>query len=370
MKKAILILFCFIFLVSTASCVTKKENNKSDTHMSEPQTTVSDTPHTISPCSHTFGEWRVSKEATEREDGEEKRACSLCEYFETKPIHAKGTEGLAFTLSEDGTSYSVNAGSATEGDVVIPAYHNGLPVTSIGYIGFADSDNEPEGFEVGTYAFFNCTNLKSVVIPATVNVIGDAAFTMCEALEHIVIPESVTEIGKYAFALTMEDIFNKYHDDIRISVPHSEVILILREWQAWGASGVEIYYLDEYGSEVFIADTYFDNGASCPFSQGKFEIINRNDGTFTVRAGNSYDKAEWMERTFDLPQCTSASVSQNKDGILVFYGGKNIEEWNAIDVASEGNKKLLESIIYYYNETTPTEVNKFWYYIDGIPTLW
>ena len=169
-----------------------------NTHAPATQTTVSDT---VTPCTHILGEWSVSKEATEREDGEEKRTCSECEYFETKPIHAKGTEGLSFTLLEDRTSYSVNAGSAIEGDVFIPAYHNGLPVTSIGYIGFGNSVFEPEDIEIGSYAFFGCADLQTVVIPSTVTVIGDMAFARCESLENIIIPSTVTIIGDGAFEI-------------------------------------------------------------------------------------------------------------------------------------------------------------------------
>ena len=98
MKKAILVFLCLTMLVSMISCDINLGNKKVDTQTSDTQTTDSDT---AAPCAHTLGEWSVSKEATERENGEEKRTCSFCEYFETKPIHAKGTEGLSFTLSED-----------------------------------------------------------------------------------------------------------------------------------------------------------------------------------------------------------------------------------------------------------------------------
>ncbi len=370
MKKAIMVLLCIAMLVSTASCVTKKENDNLDTHTSETQTTVSDTPDTVTPCTHTFGKWFVSKTATEREDGEEKRVCSQCNYFETKIIHAKGTEGLLFTLSEDGTSYSVSAGSATEGDVFIPAYYNGLPVTSIGHIGLANSDDELENVEVGTYAFFSCSNLKTIVIPSTVTVIGDAAFMMCESLERIVIPESVKEIGENAFAFNREDIFDKYFDDIMITVPDSEVILILREWQVFTASGVEIYYLDENGNEVFIADTYFDNDGYCPFYNGGFEIINNNNATFSVRAGWPSNKEDWIERTFDLPQCVSVFLPKIDDSFLIFYSGGNDDAWDTIDIESIGNEILEDTVIYYYSETEPTVPNQFWHYVDGVPTVW
>ena len=370
MKKAVLILFCITALISTVSCDIKNENCNFGIHTSDAQTIDSNTTDTATPCAHIFGEWSISKEATEREDGETKRGCSRCNYFETKPIHAKGTKGLAFTLSEDGTSYSVSAGSTTDRDVFIPAYHNGLPVTSIGYIGFANSDVDPEDFEVGGYAFLSCSNLKTIVIPPTVTVIGDAAFMMCEGLERIVIPESVKEIGEYAFALTAEDAWSKYFDDIKITVPNSEVILILREWQVFTASGVEIYYINENGSEILIADTYFDNDGYCPFYNGNFEIINNNDTTFSVCAGWSSGKEDWIERTFDLPQCVSVFAPKIENSLAVFYGGNNSDEWNAINILTTGNTRLTKCVISYYSENEPNENNRFWHYVDGIPTVW
>lgn len=380
MKKLIFVLLCFIILVSTVSCALIDENGNWDIQTSgdktadstaNSDTTNSDTTDAITPCVHTFGEWSVSKEATERADGEEKRVCSHCRHSETKPIHAKGTEGLLFTLLEDGMSYSVNAGSATEGDVFIPAYHNGLPVTSIGYIGFANvqDDDSIENFEIGQYGFLKCNNLKSVVIPSTVTVIGDWAFVLCENLESIVIPESVKEVGEFAFALSAYDIIPYYYcEDIKVSIPDSEVILILRELGFWGF-GVEIYYLDESGNEVLIANTTFDD--SYVFSAGNFEIINNNDATFTVRAGSSSDKEYWTEKTFDIPQCVSAFEPKVEYTVTVFYSGSSREEWDASNIIKPGKKKYeTNPLVYYYSETEPTEPNKFWHYVDGIPVLW
>ena len=53
--------------------------------------------------------------------------------------------------------------------------------------------------EIGGAAFYGCTALASVVIPASVTEIGGAAFYGCTALASVVIPASVTEIGESAF---------------------------------------------------------------------------------------------------------------------------------------------------------------------------
>ena len=53
--------------------------------------------------------------------------------------------------------------------------------------------------EIGTKAFENCTNLKSVTIPASVKTIGIGAFYGCTALESLSVPSTVTTINRGAF---------------------------------------------------------------------------------------------------------------------------------------------------------------------------
>ena len=58
----------------------------------------------------------------------------------------------------------------------------------------------PEGVtEIKPYAFFNCSNLKSVTLPSTLITIGQEAFGNCIKLSPITIPSSVINIGSNAF---------------------------------------------------------------------------------------------------------------------------------------------------------------------------
>ena len=52
---------------------------------------------------------------------------------------------------------------------------------------------------IGKYSFFNCSSLKSVTIEEGVPAIGFGAFCTCTALESITIPETVESIGENAF---------------------------------------------------------------------------------------------------------------------------------------------------------------------------
>ena len=48
-------------------------------------------------------------------------------------------------------------------------------------------------------AFYRCSSLSNIVIPASVTSIGDSAFCGCRSLSSIIIPASVTSIGDNAF---------------------------------------------------------------------------------------------------------------------------------------------------------------------------
>ena len=52
---------------------------------------------------------------------------------------------------------------------------------------------------IGSYAFYNCDNLKSVTIPDSVTIIGNYAFYNCCTIPSIAVPNSVASIGSYAF---------------------------------------------------------------------------------------------------------------------------------------------------------------------------
>ena len=93
------------------------------------------------------------------------------------------SEGLEFTLNEDGESYSVTGiGTCTDADIVIPNTYNGKPVTGI-----------------GDFAFSGCTDITSVVIRDGVASIGNGAFSGCTSLATIDFSNSVRLVGNCSF---------------------------------------------------------------------------------------------------------------------------------------------------------------------------
>ena len=122
------------------------------------------------------------------------------------PSEPSGSQGLEYEKLEDGTYEVVGIGTCTDTDIVIPAYHDGAKVTSIGSAAFMGCQSVtsvaiPDGVTVICYmAFYDCNNLMTVVIPASVESIQNHAFWSCDALALVTFPDSVTSIGGYAFA--------------------------------------------------------------------------------------------------------------------------------------------------------------------------
>jgi hypothetical protein len=91
-------------------------------------------------------------------------------------------------------------------DLVIPSYIDGYVVYSIGQMAFSDcsflkSVTMPNTLQyIGNGAFKNCTSLSSVTIDYGVFSIGAAAFSNCVSLTSISLPESVAYINSGAFS--------------------------------------------------------------------------------------------------------------------------------------------------------------------------
>ena len=91
-------------------------------------------------------------------------------------------KGMQMALGSDNNSYRVSSYKGTEANLVIPETYNGFPVT-----------------EIDENAFMGNKKLVSVVIPDSVEIIGDSAFKNCQKLETVTFGEYASmlcEIGK------------------------------------------------------------------------------------------------------------------------------------------------------------------------------
>lgn len=166
----------------------------------------------ISQLAHAFSDWTVSREPSCAMDGFRERTCTACGYRDGENIPAHGehnyqsgsctgcgasvpaTEGLKFELSSDGQSYICTGFSSyynNTRNLVIPAYHNGKPVTGIGRMAFVndnlDTVSLPEGIRTIADCAFSGSTMRSVTIPNSVVSLHGSAFWSCPNLETLYI---------------------------------------------------------------------------------------------------------------------------------------------------------------------------------------
>ena len=113
---------------------------------------------------------------------------------------------LRYSLSADESSYEVTGHQGyVAGNVEVLSSYKGKAVTSIGDFAFANCDNIttvviPNGvISIGHQAFYYCSGLTSIVIPNGVTNIGGMAFKQCDSLTSVSLPNSITNIGYQAF---------------------------------------------------------------------------------------------------------------------------------------------------------------------------
>lgn len=111
-----------------------------------------------------------------------------------------------FTFTDHGSTISIDRYTHyIKGDVVIPPYINGKPVTEIGDLAFwgcrrITSVSVPDSVkQIGRGAFHRCEKMQSVNVPSGITNIKDETFQYCRALKAISLPDSIESIGARAF---------------------------------------------------------------------------------------------------------------------------------------------------------------------------
>ena len=240
---------------------------------------------------HIYGEWIITKEATETEKGERQRVCSRCQKIEIEEIPIINTiESWDISAT---TEDSVTAILYKDGTLVISGngrmkdWKNNLStvewykenkniskvlieegIENIGGCAFAQCSNLIEieimstvMEEICQYAFYECESLKSIILPEKVVNIGDYAFCRCNNLNNITIPRSVTNIGSDIFYnctnLANINVYCNSYAEEYVTATYSDKLGVIHNYEE--TSRVEATY-EEDGKIVYecidCSDTY------------------------------------------------------------------------------------------------------------------
>lgn len=125
--------------------------------------------------------------------------CKTCEYVEIP------SEGIEYTLSEDGTYAIVTGYTGNDSKLIINNVYMDVPVTHIGEGAFRDSDSItkiliPNSItHIGAYAFADCDGIDSIHLVYNIVYVGEGAFEGCDQLEHVILGYNIETVEKNAF---------------------------------------------------------------------------------------------------------------------------------------------------------------------------
>ena len=143
---------------------------------------------------------------------------------------------------------------------------------------------------IGTYAFFGCIGLISVVIPDGVTYIGQYAFSGCSDLKSIIIPNSVKLLDAYAFldcknltsifipnsVTTLEDgVFQRCEKLSSINIPNSVTTIGI------SAFAETLWYDNQPDGLVYAGEVFYKYKGYMPDNTH----ITINDGTLGIASG-------------------------------------------------------------------------------------
>lgn len=148
-------------------------------------------------------------------------------YFDADITHATVRSGscgddATYEIDEDGVCTIYGSGELImpeeANDFTMLVFDKDSEITSIGVDGVINCDLVnyiilPDTIEeIGDYAFYHCENLEYVYIPDTVTRIGNNAFWICDKLSFIEVPDG-TRVGSDAFDMCPRLVLSVESDD-------------------------------------------------------------------------------------------------------------------------------------------------------------
>lgn len=152
-------------------------------------------------------EWKIVKQPTTVEDGEQQQICSVCEdVLASEILPALGSQGLVYAINPDGVTCTVmGRGSCTDSEIVIPSVIDSYTVIAIERYAFSYDDaltalKIPGSVQtIGESAFWGCDALESITLAEGLKEIEYEAFMSCDALTSVTLPSTVTYVSSSAF---------------------------------------------------------------------------------------------------------------------------------------------------------------------------
>ena len=268
-------------------------------------------------------------------------------------------------------------------DAVLPSHVNGVPVVAIGHT-YAEYP-----------AFQGHEKLKTVVIPNTVQYIGNNVFRDCTNIEKMTIPSSVRAISTNAF--------NNCSAPKQIRITEDSGI---GSWSLCGAFGLETLTIEDGVTfvpslsgctalkELYIPDSVTEIiGFQGCTSLTTVRLPNGMTNLGTT-ASDSYDDlfADTAITFLEVPDSVTflgdyVFANSNLQSIVIpsgvthvgdglFYNTPSIQKIYFKGSKQDCPQELINHVesagaaIYYYAENKPTSSGLYWHYVDGQPVIW
>ena len=279
-------------------------------------------------------------------------------------------------------------------NVIVPDEHRGKNVSRIGTNAFSNCTNLKtivlsDGVKsIYSGAFSNCINLTSITIPDSLTGVSDRAFYKCDNLKSITLPAKIDTIGHEAF----NDIIIFYKgtpgqwaaidmgDNNTYKIYYYSENTPTRSGNYWHYDGdgiPTIWDKAQTENDSILVTPNDDKTSYCVIDCTKYLSIADIPKQFDNYPITVIEKEAFKDSTGLNSVVIPESITTINDSAFyncsnlntIFYKGTE-DEWYAITIF-DNNSSLIEAKRYYYSENMPTDIGDYWHYNDsGLPEVW